>query len=52
VRFLLSPHHSGVKLNYVHISAERVSVQVVCRERTPNRLSKIQLSSWCIDSLF
>jgi len=45
MKFPLSPRHSGVKLNYVHISAERVSVQVLCKERTQNRVSKIQLPS-------
>jgi hypothetical protein len=44
MRFPLSPRHSGVKLNYAQISAKRISVQVVCKEKTPNRLSKIQLS--------
>ena len=43
--FPLSPRHSGVRLNYAQISPERVSVQVVCKERTPNRLSKVQLPS-------
>jgi hypothetical protein len=32
-------------LNYAKISAEHVYVQVLCKERTPNLLSKIQPSS-------